>query len=1154
MRLRQLALLRYGKFTDTVLAFPRAEVDFHVIVGPNEAGKSTLRCAVHELLFGLPRSSPLAFVHRQSELRLGAIVEDGAGAQLAFHRSKSSKAPLRTPADEPLAEGALQTFLGTVERAFFEQMFGLDHAQLVRGGQSILDASKDVGQVLFQAAAGIAGLGRLKDALLDEADKLWAPRKSNERAYYLAAADLERASAELQAVTVRTRAWTQAQSACADIDSRVEQARTQRAHLERARASRERVRRLAPAAQALHAKRSELDALGEVLDLPADAAVLLGEGQATLAEAQLRLQHLDDDVMRRREERHGNDYDAAVLTAQADIEALEACRHRVGDHSGDLALRRQEIQQRLQAVSARCVELGWSSGEAQVRAMLPSSLARRAVMRLAASYGTLLLAQANAARIVKDSQTEIESLRAALAASSEVTVPAGLPAALAHGQGLRNSAQRQRELAAALATAERAQHDALRALAPWQGDPQALGAMGLPSRARVSALRDARQTLVITLRASEAQVAEAAAKVEDARLAVAHYAAARSIVTSVDVQSARAHRDQTWAAVKDGNTPLASGAPVLDAAITLADRLADTQLGSTAEAAELLSRQQRHEREVLAQERLVTLVFEQRQALQNFDQAWADQTQCSGLPSMVLDDFAAWLAQREAALAAGETLASRQREVAAEQRAALEAATALHGQLDGGDSDVDRDLAALCGAAEQKIRDADTAGERRQSLTLRVAAGERALRDAQDKTTTAAQACRDWDQQWAAALVAAGLSGRMLAVADAEAALELVASIAADLDEVDKLRRDRIDPMERDLERFQALGAELVARLDPSLAAETATTLISQTLFARLQQAQTAYQRWFAADAALTRAEQQRDDAALQVDATVARLRPLLDAAGAISPAQALPLVIRSDRKRELVRDVEQLRDALTRDADGLDLRAVLTEIESSDLTLITSELRELESQLASGADAMQTLAGERVRAEQALASIGGQADAAIAAAKRQEALAAMADTAERYLKVRTASLLLRWAIAKYRDRKQGPMLARAGRIFAELTLGSYTQLQVDYDQDPPRLGARHRSGRDVEVAGLSEGTRDQLYLALRLAALELHLAQATPLPFVADDLFINFDDARATAGFQALRGLAQHTQVIFLSHHDHLLAMVREVFGADVNVIELVA
>ena len=95
MRVRQLELLRYGKFTNTLLEFPRAESDFHVIVGPNEAGKSTVRAAVQELLFGMPRSSPLAFVHAQSDLRLGAIVENSHGQQLAFQRRKSSKETFR---------------------------------------------------------------------------------------------------------------------------------------------------------------------------------------------------------------------------------------------------------------------------------------------------------------------------------------------------------------------------------------------------------------------------------------------------------------------------------------------------------------------------------------------------------------------------------------------------------------------------------------------------------------------------------------------------------------------------------------------------------------------------------------------------------------------------------------------------------------------------------------------------------------------------------------------------------------------------------------------------------------------------------------------------------------------------------------------------
>jgi len=94
--------------------------------------------------------------------------------------------------------------------------------------------------------------------------------------------------------------------------------------------------------------------------------------------------------------------------------------------------------------------------------------------------------------------------------------------------------------------------------------------------------------------------------------------------------------------------------------------------------------------------------------------------------------------------------------------------------------------------------------------------------------------------------------------------------------------------------------------------------------------------------------------------------------------------------------------------------------------------------------------------------------------------------------------------------------------------------------------------GKLVGVSGMSDGTRDQLYLALRLAALELHLEQATPLPFIADDLFINYDDGRSQAGFEALAALSEKTQVIFLSHHDHLIPSALEIFGERVNVVRL--
>ena len=91
-----------------------------------------------------------------------------------------------------------------------------------------------------------------------------------------------------------------------------------------------------------------------------------------------------------------------------------------------------------------------------------------------------------------------------------------------------------------------------------------------------------------------------------------------------------------------------------------------------------------------------------------------------------------------------------------------------------------------------------------------------------------------------------------------------------------------------------------------------------------------------------------------------------------------------------------------------------------------------------------------------------------------------------------------------------------------------------------------------VAVPGLSSGTEDQLFLALRIAAVEEYLTRAVALPFVADDLFINFDPERSAAGFEVLGQLAEQTQVLFYTHHPHLVDVAQETLGTDVHVVTL--
>ena len=51
-----------------------------------------------------------------------------------------------------------------------------------------------------------------------------------------------------------------------------------------------------------------------------------------------------------------------------------------------------------------------------------------------------------------------------------------------------------------------------------------------------------------------------------------------------------------------------------------------------------------------------------------------------------------------------------------------------------------------------------------------------------------------------------------------------------------------------------------------------------------------------------------------------------------------------------------------------------------------------------------------------------------------------------------------------------------------------------------------------MTLAGMSDGTQDQLYLALRLASLEHFMAGGTAMPLLVDDALVNFDDAPGAA------------------------------------------
>jgi uncharacterized protein YhaN len=75
----------------------------------------------------------------------------------------------------------------------------------------------------------------------------------------------------------------------------------------------------------------------------------------------------------------------------------------------------------------------------------------------------------------------------------------------------------------------------------------------------------------------------------------------------------------------------------------------------------------------------------------------------------------------------------------------------------------------------------------------------------------------------------------------------------------------------------------------------------------------------------------------------------------------------------------------------------------------------------------------------------------------------------------------------------------------------------------------------------MSDGTRDQLFLSLRLAFVAQQVQSGGfALPLIMDDILVHFDDQRTRAALQVLHELAAETQILYFTHHQSVVDAVQ--------------
>jgi uncharacterized protein YhaN len=182
----------------------------------------------------------------------------------------------------------------------------------------------------------------------------------------------------------------------------------------------------------------------------------------------------------------------------------------------------------------------------------------------------------------------------------------------------------------------------------------------------------------------------------------------------------------------------------------------------------------------------------------------------------------------------------------------------------------------------------------------------------------------------------------------------------------------------------------------------------------------------------------------------------------------------------------------------------------------------------------LQALAADRQRTR-------AQLDAATLDQRLQEAV-------QQFQVVSAMNHLLKSVYKRYERERQPDTLRDASNYFRRMSSDRYTRIWTPLAEDV--LLADEATGRTIPVTQLSSGTREQVYLSLRLAMAANYARRGVQLPLILDDVLVNFDVDRTRAAAEVLIEFAhQGHQVLLFTCHQH----VTEIFKSQqVEVREL--
>ena len=412
---------------------------------------------------------------------------------------------------------------------------------------------------------------------------------------------------------------------------------------------------------------------------------------------------------------------------------------------------------------------------------------------------------------------------------------------------------------------------------------------------------------------------------------------------------------------------------------------------------------------------------------------------------------------------------------------------------------------------------------------------------------------QEWGEKWET-----GLSNAGLAVQTGVATANNISVLRSIINDFVKLRdaKHRIDAMRDDVQLFDRDIRSLAEVLQRDQSTHDNDKFLSE-LIGEFERMRLKQKQRMEIENELEACESSL--AALQHRRAIAKtlLSDIQDSCGVKSRKELTEILQKSNEQKLELERLREYEEELLSIGSGYSLEELVRQCEQADPAEIRQQINELQQVENQSVHDIERNAAQASENEYSKNELVQTQAAYLDDAVLESRFAEAERLAARYVRIKAQEVALDWIVEKFRQENQAPIMKIAAGIFETITRGSYCELTTTENNRgvPQLLCVRMSSEGDreeVKLENLSSGTRDQLFLALRFAAIEHFIDQGQVMPLIADDLLINSDDERAKVIFGLFKDLSKKTQILFFTHHEHLIPIAKQVFGGDLSVQRL--